>query len=132
VAGEIDDPTTEARPRRQVFEGRRPLAGLGQPQTKAHESLVADAHRLMEAFQRDPETVDPTLVGLLQLQAFVTYGGAIDGLKQEIARLRKQVELASRGDEDEPEGARTSARVTRLARHADRTSARTRLRGRAR
>ena len=151
VVGEFEDepeyeqqpqrPEPRSMPSRRRMQGRRPVKGIGQPQAMQHANLVNQAHSLLELYKKDPSQVDPTFVHLMQLEGLCAYGAKIDAvtelgdqLKQEIARLRRQVERYVAGEEEgQAERPRQSPRIERLKR---RKAARGRsglgIRGRAR
>ena len=101
---------------------QRAIKGVGQPQAIAHRDMTNHAHSLLELYKKDPSQIDPTFVQILHLEAMCTYGGEIEGLKSEVARLRKEVE--QHRVDDDAGGTSASARDTRRARRGVRPRAR--------
>ena len=139
VAGDIaDDGTPRGVPvSTRIRGGQRTMSGIAQRDTLGHNDLVQQTSDLVSQFKADPSSVDPVQVQLLSVQAMVSYGGDINQLKNELGRLRKEVELwRSQGPEERearPKGALPGkgARDVRFARQQERRNGRP-IRGRAR
>ncbi len=115
---------------RRTISGHRPMRGVGRHQTNSHESLLRHIHELSEAYNRDPNSVDPVQLQLVQLQAMATYGGNVDAvlemgneLKGEIARLRKQVADYVAGDQQPTQAAANGPRRSALRERLQRRNA---------
>lgn len=127
-------------PARRRMQGTEPARNLGERPPLQHEEIVKQAHGLLEMAQKDPDSLDGNFIAIMQLQAMAAYGGQVnemlamgEGLKEEITRLRQQVEqyTAADGGAQKP----TSVRETRIGRRRGTASAATpasRMRGRRR
>ena len=137
VTGEVDD---DAAPQgtpvsQRVHRGQRTMRGIAERTTLQHDDLVQQTSELVSQFKADPESVDPVQVHLLSVQAMVSYGGDLNQLKNEIGRLRSEVEAWRKQgpeEQDKPKGRELpgGARGVRYARKQNRNG--TPMRGRAR